>query len=48
MPEIFPEYVVNHDVIGLYDRFARIYTELARSQSAPISGLVTGVTGTTS
>lgn len=42
MSEKFADFIVNHDAVGIYDRLARIYTELARSQSAPISGMVTG------
>lgn len=42
MPEAFPEEVFNHDVVGLYNRIARVYDELARSQSAPVSGMVLG------
>jgi len=40
MPEIFPDNVFNHDVVWLYDQFSRFYTELARSQSSPVSGMI--------
>lgn len=40
MAEIFPEKVFNHDVVWLYDLVSRFYVELARSQSAPVSGMI--------
>ena len=41
MSEIFPEAVFNHDVIHLYDYMSRFYIELAKSQSSPVSGMIT-------
>lgn len=41
MSEIFPTDVFNHDVVHLYDYLSRFHTELAKSQSAPVSGMIT-------
>jgi len=40
MSEIFPKNVFNHDVIHLYDYLSRFYIELSKSQSAPVSGMI--------
>lgn len=40
MSENFPEAVFNHDVVWLYDLLRRFHTELSRSQSAPVSGMI--------
>lgn len=41
MSEIFPSEVFNHDVIHLYDYLSRFHTELSKSQSSPVSGMIT-------
>ena len=41
MAESFPEHVFNHDVVWLYDLVSRFHDELAKSQSAPVSGMIT-------
>lgn len=40
MSESFPENIFNHDVVWLYDLLRRFHTEMARSQSAPVSGMI--------
>jgi hypothetical protein len=40
MSESFPEEVFNHDVVWLYDKLRRFYQEMAKSQSAPVSGMI--------
>jgi len=40
MSESFPPEVFNHDVVWLYDKLRRFYQEMARSQSAPVSGMI--------
>lgn len=40
MSETFPEAVFNHDVVWLYDLISRFYTEISKSQSAPVSGMI--------
>jgi hypothetical protein len=40
MSESFPTAVFNHDVVWLFDLLRRFHTELARSQSAPVSGMI--------
>jgi len=40
MSESFPPNIFNHDVIWLYDMLRRFYQEMARSQSAPVSGMI--------
>lgn len=40
MAESFPKDVFNHDVLWLYDLLRRFHTEIAKSQSAPVSGMI--------
>jgi len=40
MSESFPPEVFNHDVVWMYDKLRRFYQEMARSQSAPVSGMI--------
>ena len=40
MAEVFPEHVFNHDILWLYDKLRRFHQEMARSQSAPVSGMI--------
>lgn len=40
MSESFPSDVFNHDVLWLYDMLRRFHQEMARSQSAPVSGMI--------
>lgn len=40
MAESFPKEVFNHDVLWLYDMLRRFHTEIAKSQSAPVSGMI--------
>lgn len=40
MSEVFPEHVFNHDVVWLFDLVSRFYLEMAKSQSAPVSGMI--------
>jgi len=40
MSETFPEAVFNLDVVWLYDMVSRFYIEFAKSQSAPVSGMI--------
>ena len=40
MSESFPTDVFNHDILWLYDMLRRFHQEMARSQSAPVSGMI--------
>jgi|TARA_R110002126_G_scaffold265044_1_gene408218 hypothetical protein len=40
MSESFPPEVFNHDVLWVYDMLRRFHQEMARSQSAPVSGMI--------
>jgi hypothetical protein len=40
MSESFPPEVFNHDILWLYDMLRRFHQEMARSQSAPVSGMI--------
>ena len=40
MSESFPPDVFNHDILWVYDLLRRFHTEMARSQSAPVSGMI--------
>ncbi len=40
MSESFPESVFNHDILWMYDMLRRFHQEMARSQSAPVSGMI--------
>jgi len=40
MSESFPESVFNHDVVWMYDMLRRFHQEMAKSQSAPVSGMI--------
>ncbi len=40
MSESFPPDVFNHDILWMYDMLRRFHQEMARSQSAPVSGMI--------
>jgi hypothetical protein len=40
MSESIPKEIFNHDVVWLYDLLCRFHQEMAKSQSAPVSGMI--------